>query len=116
LKIAIIGYGRMGKFFAKLFNNDENEIFVFDQNNAMLDPAPQGVETMRSLNDLKKIDPDLVINAVTLSETVNIFRQCTYVVNDKTVLCDITSIKGDELIQFYNENPNPFVSMHPFFG
>lgn len=115
MKIAIIGLGRMGKFFFELLGKDGNEIAVWDRDVSRL-KSLENTMVLTSLAELHDFEPDLLINAVTLSETVDVFEKCAPFLKESTVLCDITSIKGEDLIGFYERTRNPFVSLHPMFG
>ncbi len=113
MKIAVLGCGHMGSWLAEELSRSH---FV-----AAMDPLPGRISALKKVNHLKTLDelakfkPHLLINAVPLKETIPVFKFVSGKLPKDCVLCDIASIKG-ELPQFYAECGHPFASVHPMFG
>ncbi|MGV8962384.1 MAG: prephenate dehydrogenase/arogenate dehydrogenase family protein [Candidatus Saccharimonadaceae bacterium] len=113
MRILIVGAGKMGSFFADLLS--------FDHEVALLDTNPQqlrfiyNTQRMTSPQEVKPFNPELVINAATLSYTVEAFNSILPYVSETCILSDIASVKT-ELQLFYAEAKRPFISTHPMFG
>lgn len=113
MKVLILGAGKMGSFFADLLSFD-HEVAVFD-----VDPRRlrfvYNVVRIESLEDIKKFDPDMVINASTVKYTVDAFKAVMPYLRSDCILSDIASVKTG-LQEFYDTVEQPFVSTHPMFG
>lgn len=113
MRILIVGAGKMGSFFADLLS--------FDHEVALLDINPKklrfiyNTERMTKPEEVKSFDPELVINAATLSYTIEAFKSILPYVSETCILSDIASVKT-ELELFYADAKRPFVSTHPMFG
>ena len=112
MRILIVGAGKMGSFFADLLS--------FDHEVALLDTNPKQLRfiynTLRMTNpeEVKPFNPELVINAATLSYTIAAFNSILPYLSETCILSDIASVKT-ELQVFYAEAKRPFVSTHPIF-
>lgn len=113
MKILILGAGKMGSFFA--------DVLSFEHEVAMLDTDPKklrftyNTQRMTSPEEVKKFEPELVINAVTLKYTVDAFHSVLPYLPETCILSDIASVKNG-LEAFYAERTRPYVSTHPMFG
>lgn len=67
------------------------------------------------LEDLFEFEPDLLINAVSLENTVKVFEEIVPHLNANCIISDITSVKSG-LSGFYRNAGRRFVSTHPMFG
>jgi len=65
--------------------------------------------------DILDFSPDLLINAVSLKNTIPVFREILNYLPKNCILADITSVKKG-LADFYKEAGYRFVSTHPMFG
>lgn len=70
---------------------------------------------LTTYDEIRKFNPDIVINAVSLQYTVPVFREIIPYLNRNCILADITSVKNG-LSKFYPETGFRFVSTHPMFG
>ncbi len=68
-----------------------------------------------SYNEIGEFNPDMLINAVTLNNTISVFREIQPFLNRNCILADITSVKNG-LWSYYKESDVRFVSTHPMFG
>ena len=113
MRIAIIGAGRMGSWLARETSTD-NHVAVIDKNKDRAS-AINGIESLSGFKDLAVFDPELLINAVTLKETVSAFEAVASYLGPNCVIADVASIKGD-LPEYYKRSGFKFVSVHPMFG
>lgn len=114
MRILILGAGKMGSFFADTLSPD-HETAVYD-----IDPMRLRYmyNTLRftSLDEIGEFRPDLVINAVSLKHTLEVFRQVIpYLPKECCILSDISSVKTG-FKEFYEESGFHYVSTHPMFG
>ena len=113
MKILILGAGKMGTFFVDLLS--------FEHETAVYDVQPQRLRFMyntlrfSSLEEIRDFRPELVINAVTLKHTLNVFRQILPLLPDDCILSDIASVKTG-MKEFYEACGRRYVSTHPMFG
>lgn len=114
MKIAVIGIGHMGGWFAAEFIKEEHEVTVFD-----LDPEKakeiHNARVLHELSELSDFVPELLLNAVSIRRTVEAFEACTKYLPDHCVLADVTSVKGD-LPKYYQKGDFRYASLHPMFG
>ena len=103
----------MGAFFVDLLS--------FEHETAVYDVNPQRLRFMyntlrfTSLEEIRDFRPELVINAVTLKYTTDVFRQVLPLIPDDCILSDIASVKTG-LQGFYEACGHRYVSTHPMFG
>ena len=113
MKILILGAGKMGSFFVDLLSF-EHETAVYD-----VDPHRlrfmYNTQRFTSLDEIRDFAPELVINAVSLNYTIDIFRQVTPYLPKDCILSDIASVKTN-LKDYYDSCGFRYVSTHPMFG
>lgn len=113
MRILILGAGKMGSFFT--------DVLSFDHECAVYDINPRRMRflynTLRftSLDEIDAFCPELVINAVTLKYTIDVFRQVLPHLQQECIISDISSVKTD-LKAYYESTGRRFVSTHPMFG
>lgn len=113
MKILILGAGKMGSFFVDLLSF-EHETAVYDPDMRRM-RFMYNTERLSSLEEIETFRPDLVINAVTLQQTVPVFQQILPFLPPDCILADIASVKTD-LKEFYEQCGFHYVSTHPMFG
>ena len=113
MKILILGAGKMGSFFVDLLSF-EHETAVFDIDAKRL-RFMYNTQRFTSMDEIDAFQPDLVINAVTLKHTLDVFRQVEPHLPPHCILSDIASVKTD-FFDYYKQCGHPFVSTHPMFG
>ena len=98
MKIAIIGVGHMG---AWLINNlkTRHNIGVFDSNKSLLGKIT-GVEILNEYSGLKEFAPEILINAVSIQNTVSAFEAAALHLPAGCILCDVASVKSG-IPQYY---------------
>jgi len=113
MKILILGAGKMGSFFIDLLSFD-HEVAVYD-----IDPQrlrfTYNCRRFTSLDEIDDFNPELVINAVSLKHTLDVFRQVIPHLPKSCILSDISSVKTG-FKEFYEESGFHYVSTHPMFG
>lgn len=113
MKILILGAGKMGSFFVDLLSF-EHETAVYD-----IDPKRlrfmYNTQRFTSLDEIDTFAPELVINAVTLKYTLDVFRTVIPHLPKDCILSDIASVKTG-LQVFYEQSDMRYVSTHPMFG
>ena len=113
MKILILGAGKMGSFFVDLLSF-EHETAVYD-----VDPHRlrfmYNTQRFTSLDELRDFAPELVINALSLNYTIDVFRQVTPYLPKDCILSDIASVKTN-LKDYYDSCGFRYVSTHPMFG
>ena len=113
MKILILGAGKMGSFFVDLLSF-EHETAVYD-----VDPHRlrfmYNTQRFTSLDAIRDFAPELVINAVSLNYTIDVFRQVTPYLPKDCILSDIASVKTN-LKDYYDSCGFRYVSTHPMFG
>ena len=113
MRILILGAGKMGSFFVDLLS--------FDHTTAVYDIDPRrlrfmyNTERVTTLDEVRDFRPELVINAVTLKYTLDVFRQVIPYLPADCILSDIASVKTG-MKAFYEGCGHRYVSTHPMFG
>ena len=104
----------MGSFFTDLLSFD-HEVAVYD-----IDPKKlrftYNCQRFTSIDEIDPFRPDLVINAVALKYTLDVFRQVIpHLPREYCILSDISSVKTG-FKEFYEASGFHYVSTHPMFG
>ncbi len=113
MKIAVIGAGDMGAWFAHELTK-QHQVAVYDVEPSKVEKIA-GVRPLKDMRELGAFAPGLLLNAVGLSHTRDAFNAAFPYLPENCILADIASVKGD-LPAFYRRLPFPFVSAHPMFG
>ena len=113
MRILILGAGKMGSFFVDLLSF-EHETAVFD-----VDPKRlrfmYNTQRFTSMDEIDAFRPELVINAVTLKYTLDVFNEVLPHLPADCIISDIASVKTG-LREFYEQCGRRYVSTHPMFG
>ena len=72
-------------------------------------------QRLTNYDEIVVFKPDLLINAVNLQNTRQVFEEVIQYLPDQCILADIASVKNG-LKKFYNQSGRRFVSTHPMFG
>ena len=113
MRILILGAGKMGSFFVDLLS--------FDHETAVYDVDPHRLRFMYNTQrftqpeEIRNFRPELVINAVTLKYTLDVFRAVIPLLPPDCIISDIASVKTG-LKEYYDECGRRYVSTHPMFG
>ena len=114
MRIAIIGVGHMGGWFAKELASEGHAVAVFDADPQKIGGLP-GLTVLQKFAELADFAPELLLNAVSIQHTVAAFDACKPYLPDYCVLVDVTSVKGD-LPKYYQQGKFRYASLHPMFG
>ena len=113
MRILVLGAGKMGSFFVDLLSFD-HEVAVYD-----IDPRKlrfmYNTQRFTKLEEIEAFNPELVINAVTLKHTLQVFRDIIPHISKDCIISDIASVKNG-LKEFYETSGHRYVSTHPMFG
>ena len=113
MKILILGAGKMGSFFTDLLSFD-HEVAVYD-----IDPKRlrfmYNTQRFTQIDEIDAFAPELVINAVSLKYTLDVFQQVIPHLPDMCILSDISSVKTG-FKEYYEQTGMRYVSTHPMFG
>ena len=113
MKIVVLGWGRMGSWLGRELAGD-HQVAFYDTDGTKPGHGP-AITRLDSLPEVRKVEPDLLINAVTLQHTVTAFRAVAPYLPADCILCDVASIKG-KIADYYEKAAFRFVSVHPMFG
>ena len=113
MNICILGTGKMGSWLAKMLSTNHS-VSVYDSALRKAE-AISGVSVLKDIAQVRDSSPQLLINSVSLQNTVASFREVLPFLSKECLLCDIASVKGP-LPAFYREAGFRFVSVHPMFG
>ena len=113
MKILIMGAGKMGSFFTDLLSFD-HEVAVFEKDPVRM-RFTYNCQRFMHLDEIREFAPDLVINAVTVKYTIEVFKSVVPYLPVGCLLSDIASVKTG-LKEYYAGCGHPFVSTHPMFG
>ncbi|MEW6036010.1 MAG: prephenate dehydrogenase/arogenate dehydrogenase family protein [Candidatus Micrarchaeota archaeon] len=113
MRIAILGAGKMGSWLARVLTPG-NEIAVLDHDAAKAQ-AVGGARHLSGPAELEGFRPEVLINAVSLQNTVQAFEAAAPHLPKDCLICDVASIKG-EIPAYYGRAGFRFASAHPMFG
>ena len=113
MRILVLGAGKMGSFFIDLLSF-EHETAVYDIDARRL-RFMYNTQRFTTTEEIQAFRPELVINAVSLDHTLDVFRQVTPFLPSDCILSDIASVKTG-LKEYYDTCGFRYVSSHPMFG
>lgn len=113
MRILVLGAGKMGSFFVDLLSF-EHEMAVYEIDSKRM-RFLYNTQRFTSLDEIDAFKPELVINAVTLKYTLDIFSQVIPHLSKDCILSDISSVKTG-FKEFYESTGMRYVSTHPMFG
>jgi len=113
MKIAVIGAGRMGSWLIRNLAKNHH-IGVYDTDRLKARRTDPDI-LFDALAGLRTFQPEIMINAVTLQRTLEVFEACLPFLPPGCLLVDIASVKG-RISEFYQSCGFRFVSTHPMFG
>ena len=113
MKILILGAGKMGSFFVDLLSFD-HETAVYDIDAKRL-RFMYNTQRFTTLEEIDAFQPEMVINAVTLKYTLDVFKSVIPHLPHDCIISDIASVKTG-LREFYAQCGMRYVSTHPMFG
>lgn len=111
--ILIVGYGKLGKWFARQLSKTYN-VVIYEKNLISLKET-NNLQFIQHPEEIRLHEPDLIINAVNLNKTISSFNCILKYLSNDAILSDITSIKKG-MLEYYKKTGFRFVSTHPMFG
>ena len=113
MKILIVGAGNMGAWFVESLCL-EHDVAVYDTDRRKL---RYFFNTHRfvSFEQIDAFSPELMINAVSLQNTVAAFNDILPYLPEDCIISDISSIKQG-LHEYYINSGRRYASTHPMFG
>lgn len=112
-KIVVIGAGKMGSWLVESLCLDY-DVGVYDRDRNRLKYFFNSHRFME-LEEVRAFAPDMMINAVSLHSTIDLYREILEFLPGECIIADITSVKNG-LQEFYGQAGRRFVSTHPMFG
>ena len=113
MRILVLGAGKMGSFFVDLLSFDhETAVYEIDARRLRF---MYNTQRFTTLDEIDKFNPELVINAVTLKHTLDVFQQVIPHLSKDCIISDISSVKTG-FKEFYESTGMRYVSTHPMFG
>lgn len=113
MRILILGAGKMGSFFTDVLSFDhECAVYEVDARRMRFLYHTQRFTTMEEIEAFR---PELVINAVTLKYTLDVFTQVIPRLPKDCIISDISSVKTG-FREYYEGTGFRYVSTHPMFG
>jgi len=113
MRIAIIGAGNMGSWLVESLCLDY-EVGIFDHDRSKLKYFFNSRKFLY-YEEIMDFTPDLLINAVSLDQTIPLFNEIISYLPEDCIISDITSVKSG-LADYYRKLGRRFVSTHPMFG
>lgn len=113
MKILILGAGKMGTWLAESLCLD-HEVGIYDPVKEKLKYIFNS-QRFLSYHDFIDFQPELLINAVDLQHTRNVFNEVFPYIPNECIISDIASVKNG-LKELYLNSGRRFVSTHPMFG
>jgi prephenate dehydrogenase len=113
MRIAIIGAGNMGSWLVESLCLDY-EVGVYDIDRSKLKYFFNSRKFLY-YEEIIDFTPDLLINAVSLDRTTELFNEIISYLPEDCIIADITSVKSG-LAEYYEKLGRRFVSTHPMFG
>ena len=108
-----MGAGHMGAWLVEEFCLD-HEVAVFDTDRRKLKYF-FNVRRLLELEEIEDFEPELLINAVSLSNVYEAFNAVLPYLPEDCILSDIASVKTG-IYDYYKNLGKRFVSTHPMFG
>lgn len=113
MRIMILGAGNMGTWFATNLK-EKHEIGVYDEE-IERPKKVLGVSAFSEISEIKDFQPELLINAVSIQNTIIAFESAALYLPEKCIITDVMSVKG-KISEYYNSCTFRFASIHPMFG
>lgn len=113
MKILVLGAGKMGTFLTDVLCI-QHEVALFDTDPKRL-RFVFNTYRMTEYEEIRKFEPELVINCVTLKFTIDAFQAVLPYLPKGSIISDIASVKTG-LQKYYESTGMRYVSTHPMFG
>ncbi|MEM2878300.1 MAG: prephenate dehydrogenase/arogenate dehydrogenase family protein [Candidatus Hadarchaeales archaeon] len=116
MKVAVIGAGSMGTWFARLMKK-LGEVTVSDINRSTAESVARELNISASTLEKAVMKADVVLIAVPVSETPGMVKKVSGIVKKNPLIMDISSVKSEVVDTMKNMNVRAeLASIHPLFG
>lgn len=118
MKLAIIGAGAMGKWFAKFGKDRDWDISITDVKKEKAKKIAENLDLEFSESNEKAAEgADVVLIAVPIKETPKVIGEVADFLDKGSLLVDIASVKKDTVEKMKEiKTDSELVSLHPLFG
>lgn len=118
MRIAIIGAGVMGRWFARFAKRNKWDVVMTDINVAKATQTGKEIEVeVAEANEEAVADADIALVAVPIAETPGVVREVAKHMQKGSLLMDIASAKADVADEMKGLKVDlELVSLHPLFG
>jgi prephenate dehydrogenase len=113
MRILVLGAGKMGTFLTDVLCF-QHEVALFDTDAHRLRFVFNTLR-MTKYDEITAFAPELLINCVSLKNTIDAFKTVMPYLPGNCILSDIASVKTG-LKEFYEASGRKYVSTHPMFG
>jgi len=113
MKIAVLGAGHMGSWLIKELSYN-NDVCIYDRDRSRAQKI-QNAAILREYSELRNFRPEILVNAVSLQNTIDAFKSASLYIPDYCIISDMASVKG-RIPDYYKNTNFRFVSVHPMFG
>jgi prephenate dehydrogenase len=103
----------MGSWFAENLKKTHT-LGIYDKENQKT-KSKKGMTVFKELSEIQNFKPEILINAVSIQNTIQAFKTAAHFFTDSCILADVASVKAN-IPQFYQKCGFRFVSIHPMFG
>jgi prephenate dehydrogenase len=115
MRIVILGAGKMGSWLSRELSGS-HDIAIYDRDERKLKSFDEkSITVLPNVQRIALFDPELLINVVSLQNTVSAFKEVVPHISKNCIISDLASIKG-EMAGYYEQSHFRFVSVHPMFG
>lgn len=115
MRITILGMGKMGSWLVQRLSEGNNlALYDIDETKAR-GIGNENVKVLSDLSEIGELRPELLINAVSLENTIEAFEEAGDHLTEDCIISDIASIKNG-MPDYYRDCGFRFVSVHPMFG
>ncbi len=118
MRLAIIGAGEMGSWFAKFCKESGWDVVITDINHEKAEETAEKLKIESKSSNAEAVeDADIVLVSVPVKETSRVIREVYGSVDNDSLLLDIASIKEEPVKEMKNINQEiGLASIHPLFG
>jgi len=114
MKIAILGAGHMGSWLARVLAEKNNIVCIYDFDHSKTEKIQKAV-VLRDYAGLNDFQPEILINAVSLQNTLEAFKSAEPYLAAECLIADVASVKSG-IAEYYRSCKFRFASVHPMFG
>lgn len=113
MNIAVLGAGHMGGWLVDVLKRS-HAVGVYDRDIGRV-AGMSGIEVLKKISRLRLFRPDMLINAVSIQNTEEAFKEAQVHLPGGCLLVDVMSVKNG-IRDYYKGCGFRFVSIHPMFG